>query len=99
MKKNNITVHMSMAKITARDTVMVTDSEGKSTELKTKNIVVASGATTMLPPAWKVDGKNILTYLEAILQPTLPKSAIIIGAGAIGVEFATIWSSSGVPAP
>src|SRR4030043_1110376 len=99
MKKNNITVHMGMAKLTARDTVMVTGSEGKYTELKTKNIVIASGATTMVPPAWKVDGKNILTYLEAILQPTLPKSAIIIGAGAIGVEFATIWSSSGVPAP
>ena len=97
MKKNNITVHMGMAKLTARDTVMVTDSEGKPIELKTKNIVVASGATTMVPPAWKVDGKNILTYLEAILQPTLPKSAIIIGAGAIGVEFATIWSSYGVP--
>jgi dihydrolipoamide dehydrogenase len=97
MKKNNITIHMGMAKLTARDTVMVTDSEGKSTELKTKNIVIASGATTMVPPAWKVDGKNILTYLEAILQPTSPKSAIIIGAGAIGVEFATIWSSYGVP--
>lgn len=51
----------------------------------------------MVPPGWKVDGKNILTYLEAILQPTLPKSAIIIGAGAIGVEFATIWTSYGVP--
>jgi dihydrolipoamide dehydrogenase len=97
MKKNNITVHMGMAKITAPDTVTVTDADGKSTELKTKNIVIATGATTMVPPAWKVDGKNILTYLEAILQPTLPKSAIIIGAGAIGVEFATIWSSYGVP--
>ena len=51
----------------------------------------------MVPPAWKVDGKKIVTYLEAILQPALPKSAIIIGAGAIGVEFATIWSSYGVP--
>jgi dihydrolipoamide dehydrogenase len=89
MKKNNIAVHMGMAKITAPDTVMVTDPEG--------NIVIATGATTMVPPAWKVDEKNILTYLEAILQPTLPKSAIIIGAGAIGVEFATIWSSYGVP--
>ena len=97
MKKNNISVHMGMAKITARDTVTVTDGEGKSTELKTKNIVIATGATTMVPPAWKVDGNRILTYLEAILQPTLPKSAIIIGAGAIGVEFATIWSSYGVP--
>ena len=97
MKKNNIAVYMGLAKITARDTVTVTDSEGKITELKANNIIIASGATTMVPPAWKVDGKKILTYLEAILQPMLPKSAIIIGAGAIGVEFATIWSSYGVP--
>jgi dihydrolipoamide dehydrogenase len=97
MKKNNIAVHMGSAKITAPDTVTVTDADGKSTELKTKNIVVATGATTMVPPTWKVDRKYILTYLEAILQPNLPKSAIIIGAGAIGVEFATIWSSYGVP--
>lgn len=97
MKKNNIPVYIGSAKITSIDTITVTDSEGKITELKTKNIVVASGATTMVPPTWKVDGKNILTYLEAILQPALPKSAIIIGAGAIGVEFATIWSAYGVP--
>jgi len=49
----------------------------------------------MVPPAWKVDGKKVVTYLEAILQETLPKKAIIIGAGAIGVEFATVWSSYG----
>jgi dihydrolipoamide dehydrogenase len=97
MKKNNITVHMGSAKLTARDTIVVIDSEGKSTDLQAKNIVIATGATTMVPPAWKVDGKQIITYLEAILQSTLPKSAIIIGAGAIGVEFATIWSSYGVP--
>ena len=97
MKKNNITVHMGTAKLTARDTLTVTDDEGKYLELKTKNIVIATGATTMVPPTWKVDGSSILTYLEAIMQPILPKSAIIIGAGAIGVEFATIWSSYGVP--
>jgi dihydrolipoamide dehydrogenase len=97
MKKNNVTVHMGTARITAPDSVSVTDSEGKSAELKTKNIVVATGSSTIIPPTWKVDGKQILTYLEAILQPGLPKSAIIIGAGAIGVEFATIWNSYGVP--
>ncbi len=97
MKKNNVTVHMGAAKIIAPDTIAVIDNEGKSTELKSRNIVIATGATTMVPPAWKIDGKKIVTYLEAILQPTLPKSAIIIGAGAIGVEFATIWSSYGVP--
>jgi dihydrolipoamide dehydrogenase len=97
MRKNNIAVHMGSAKLTARDSVTVTDREGKSTELQAKNVIIATGATTMVPPTWKVDGKKIVTYLEAILQPTLPKSAIIIGAGAIGVEFATIWSSYGVP--
>jgi dihydrolipoamide dehydrogenase len=97
MKKNDIAVYMGLAKLSSRDTVTITDSDGKSIELKAKNIVIATGATTMVPPKWIVDGKKILTYLEAILQPTLPKSAIIIGAGAIGVEFATIWSSYGVP--
>jgi dihydrolipoamide dehydrogenase len=97
MKKNNIAVYMGSAKLITREIIAVTDNEGKSTELQAKNIVIATGATTMVPPAWKVDGKKIVTYLEAILQPTLPKSAIIIGAGAIGVEFATIWSSYGVP--
>ena len=97
MKKNNIAVFMGAAKLTARDSVTVTDAEGKSTQLQAKNIVIAAGASTMVPPTWKVDGNKIVTYLEAILQPTLPKSAIIIGAGAIGVEFATIWSSYGVP--
>jgi dihydrolipoamide dehydrogenase len=97
MKKNNIAVHMGMGKLTSSNVVTVTDAEGKSTELQAKNIVIATGASTTVPPAWKVDGKHILTYLEAILQPTLPKSAIIIGAGAIGVEFATVWNSYGVP--
>ncbi len=97
MKKNNIAVYMGSAKLITREIIAVTDNEGKSTELQAKNIVIATGATTTVPPAWKVDGKKIVTYLEAILQPTLPKSAIIIGAGAIGVEFATIWSSYGVP--
>jgi dihydrolipoamide dehydrogenase len=97
MKKNNIAVYMGSAMLTAPETISVTDREGKSTQLQAKNIVIATGAATMVPPTWKVDGKQIVTYLEAILQPTLPESAIIIGAGAIGVEFATIWSSYGVP--
>lgn len=95
MKKNNIDVHMGAAKVTAKDTVIVTDKEGKETELKTKNIVVATGASTMVPPGWEIDGKHIVTYLEAILQEHRPESAIIIGAGAIGVEFATVWHSYG----
>ena len=96
MKKNNIEVHMGAAKVTARDTVVVTDKDGKTNELKAKNIVVATGAKASAPRAWTIDGKQVLTYLEAILQEKQPPSVIIIGSGAIGVEFATIWSSYGV---
>ena len=96
MKKHSVDVHMGAAKVTAKDTVVVTDKDGKATELKTKNIVVATGASVAVPPGWQVDGEKIVTYLEAILQEKLPKSAIIIGAGAIGVEFATVWNSYGV---
>ena len=95
MKKNDIDVHMGEAKITARDVVNVTDESGNITELKTKNIIVATGANTTVPPGWEVDGERVVTYLEAILQENLPDSVIIIGAGAIGVEFATIWHSYG----
>jgi dihydrolipoamide dehydrogenase len=96
MKKNKIDVHMGAAKLTARDTVSVTSKEGQATELKAKNIVIATGASVATPPGWPVDGQKILTYLEAILQDKLPKSAIVIGAGAIGLEFATVWHSYGV---
>jgi dihydrolipoamide dehydrogenase len=95
MKKNTIDVHWGTAKVTARDTVQVTDKDGKINNLKTKNIVVATGASVAVPPGWQIDGQKILTYLEAILQEKLPKSAIIIGAGAIGAEFATVWNSYG----
>ncbi len=96
MKKNNITVQMGTAKLTAKDTISVTDKDGKVSEIKAKNIIVATGATSAVPAAWKVDGKKVVTYLEAILQEKLPKSVIVIGSGAIGVEFSTIWSSYGV---
>jgi dihydrolipoamide dehydrogenase len=102
MKKNNIAVHMGEAKFKSKDTLTIKDKDGQTTELKAKNIVVATGGKAMVPSAWKVpkgdaiDGEQVVTYLEAIRQEKLPKSVIIIGSGAIGVEFATIWHSYGV---
>jgi len=96
MKKNNITVYMGEAKVTAREALLVKDKDGKTIELKAKNVVLASGATSLVPSGWQVDGQKVVTYLEAILQEKLPKSVVIIGSGAIGVEFATIWASYGV---
>ena len=95
LKKNNIDVHMGTARLDAPGSLTVTDAEGKTTTLKAKNIVVATGATPAYPRAWQVDGKRVVTYLEAILQETMPKSAIVIGAGAIGLEFSTIWNAYG----
>ena len=96
MRKNKIDVHMGEARITATDTVEVKNAEGKTEQHRTKNIVLATGASATIPPGWQIDGKHILTYYEAILQEKLPKSVIIIGAGPVGVEFATIWHSYGV---
>jgi dihydrolipoamide dehydrogenase len=95
MKKNNIDVHMGTATFTSTNSVTLTDDQGKTTQLKAKNIIVATGASAIVPTGWKVDGEFVLTYWEAILQEKLPKSVIVIGSGAIGVEFATIWSSYG----
>ena len=93
MKKNKIDVHMGVARLTARDTVQVTDAEGKTQSFTAKNIIVASGAHTAMIPGVQPDGEKVLTYWEAILQTRRPESVVIIGAGAIGVEFATIWNS------
>ena len=96
MRKNGVEVHMGTARIVARDTVEVTDNQGKVTTLKAKNIVVATGARPALIPGVEPDGKRVLTYREAILQTHLPESVVIIGAGPIGVEFATVWNAYGV---
>ena len=95
MKKNNITVHMGAAKLTGKDTLQVTANDGAVTDLKAKNIIIATGAQPTVIPGVTIDGQMVLTYTEAILQTRLPKSAVIIGAGAIGAEFATIWSAYG----
>src|SRR5574339_851202 len=95
MKKNNVTVFMGEAHLTKPTVVTVKDKDGKTTELNAKNIIVATGASVAVPGAWKVDGQKVVTYLEAILQDKLPKSVVVIGAGAIGVEFSTVWKSYG----
>ena len=96
MKKNKIDVLMGTAKITAPDSISLVEGEAKVTQLKSKHIIVATGANPIVPRGWPVDGTQILTYREAILQDRLPKSVIVIGSGAIGVEFSTIWNSYGV---
>jgi dihydrolipoamide dehydrogenase len=96
MKKNNVDVVMGAAKLTAKDTVEVTPDEGEVEALKAKNIIIATGAHTFTIPGVELDGEKVVDYEAAILRETLPESAVIIGGGAIGVEFATIWNAYGV---
>lgn len=95
MRKNKIEVFDGFGKLTGKDTVEVTLEDGTQT-LKAKNIIIATGARPFVIPGIEVDGEQVVTYHEAILQEKLPKSVVIIGAGAIGVEFATVWNSYGV---
>ena len=95
MKKNNIDVFMGQATLQAKDKIAVKLEDGNEEVLEAGNIVIATGAYSFSPPAWELDGEKVLSYTEAILQEKLPESAVIIGAGAIGAEFSTIWNSYG----
>ena len=95
MKKNKVDVYMGSAKMTAKDSVSITDAEGVTQEIKANNIIIATGASPFVIPGVEIDGQKVLTYREAILQDKLPESVIIVGSGAIGVEFATVWNSYG----
>ncbi len=96
MKKNKVDVVMGTARVASPTEVVVTTEKGETT-LRTANIVVATGARPAMLPGVEADGEKVLTYRDAILQERLPKSALIIGGGPIGVEFATIWNAYGVP--
>ena len=96
LKKNKIDIHIGTAKFIGKDLLSVETEDGSQTELKAQDIVIATGATTLSIPGVEIDGQRVVTYHEAILQESLPKSVIIVGAGAIGLEFATIWNSYGV---
>jgi len=95
MKKNNIDVIMGAGRLTAKNKISVTSEDGSTQEVVAKNIIVATGAHSSLIPGVDIDGERILSYKEAILQTKQPQSVVIIGAGAIGVEFATIWNGYG----
>ena len=95
MKKNKIEVFMGAALFKTAHQLEVTLEDGSKEELKAKDIIVATGASSVSIPGISVDGEKILSYQEAILQEKLPKSVVVIGAGAIGIEFSTIWSSYG----
>ena len=94
MKKNKITVHMGDGKLTAANKLTVT-KDGKSEELTAKNIIVATGARARDLPFAPADGKRIWTYRHAMVPPEMPKKLLVIGSGAIGIEFASFYNDMG----
>jgi dihydrolipoamide dehydrogenase len=95
MKKNKIDTYQGWGTIQDKSTINVDLGDGKSETLTTKNLIIATGGVTRLLPGTQISA-NVITYLEAILSETLPKSIIIVGAGAIGVEFAYVMHNYGV---
>jgi dihydrolipoamide dehydrogenase len=94
MKKNKITVVMGEGKLSGKGKLSVT-ADGKTTELAAKHIVVATGARARELPFAQSDGKRIWTYRHAMTPPEMPTELLVIGSGAIGIEFASFYADLG----
>ncbi|MBS0505062.1 MAG: dihydrolipoyl dehydrogenase [Proteobacteria bacterium] len=95
MKKNKIAVHMGTGVLTGKGKLTVTAEDGKKTELAAKNIIVATGARARDLPFAKADGKRIWTYRHALVPTEMPTKLLVIGSGAIGIEFASFYKDMG----
>ncbi|MDH7640829.1 dihydrolipoyl dehydrogenase [Sphingomonas oryzagri] len=94
MKKNKITVVEGVGTITGKGKLTV-EKDGKKTELAAKDIIIATGARARELPFAKADGERIWTYRHAMTAKEMPTKLLVIGSGAIGVEFASFYSDMG----
>jgi len=95
MKKNKIDVVMGFGKIVSRGKIEVTADDGSKKTVEGKHIIIATGGRSRELPTLKQDGKKIIGYREAMNLPQQPKSIIVVGSGAIGVEFGYFYNSMG----
>lgn len=95
MRKNKIDTYDGWGTIKDKSTIEVALNDGSKETLKTKNLIIAAGSETITLPGTKISDR-VKTYLEVIQSETLPQSVIIIGAGAIGTEFAYVMHNYGV---
>ena len=94
-KKYGVTQIMGTATLTGRGKIEVTSKSGKLT-LETPRTIIATGARAKFLPGIEADGDRVISYREAMVLPEVPKSVVVIGAGAIGIEFADFWNAFGV---
>ena len=96
MRKNKIEVIKGTARLARESRIAVTGASGEALpDIEAKHIVVATGARARTLPGLEPDGKLIWTYKEAMVPPSFPKSLLIVGSGAIGIEFASFYRSLG----
>lgn len=95
MKKNKIDVIMGTGKVKPGQKVEVKAADGSQQELTAKNIIIATGARSRELPNLKQDGKKVIGYRQAMVLPEQPKSMVVVGSGAIGVEFAYFYATMG----
>lgn len=95
MKKNKIEVITGWGKIQPGKKVEVADKEGKKTVYSADNIIIATGARSRELPSMKIDDKKIIGYRKAMTLEKQPKTMVVVGSGAIGVEFAYFYNSIG----
>ena len=94
MKKHKITVIPGEAKLAGKGKLSVT-KDGKAADYIAKNIVLATGARARTLPGLEPDGKLVWTYREAMVPDSFPKSLLVVGSGAIGIEFASFYRTLG----
>ena len=94
-KKNKIEQLVGYGKLKKGGKVEVTDAAGKKTDYEAKHIILATGGRSRELPNLKIDGKKIIGYREAMVLPQRPQKLLVVGSGAIGVEFAYFYSTIG----
>ncbi len=95
MKKNKITVFDGQGKLAGKGKVAVTKDGKPVADLAAKNIILATGARARTLPGLEPDGKLVWTYNEAMVPDVLPKRLLVVGSGAIGIEFASFYQRPG----
>ena len=95
MKKNKIEVIKGHGTLKAGKKVAVTDEDGSETEYEANHVIIATGARSRELPSLPQDGKKVIGYREAMTLPKQPKKLIVVGSGAIGVEFAYFYNAMG----
>jgi dihydrolipoyl dehydrogenase len=95
LKKNKVTVLDGEAKLAGAGKIVVSKDGKKVADLSAKHIIIATGARARVLPGLEPDGKLIWTYKEAMVPPAIPKSVLVVGSGAIGIEFASFYRNMG----